>query len=114
MENHFTIWIIPTIHDITDDGSEILGKGIKLNMGDIQAILTQDRGKDTMDKRIEFPLKLWETFKVIEKTSIGLFHRGIVHGKPGEYQSDVLNRAISEEFIREKDKGNVTLEWIDF
>lgn len=44
--------------------------------------------------KIEFPLKSWVTFKVIEKTTIGLFHRGIVHGKPGEYISDVLNRAV--------------------
>jgi hypothetical protein len=64
--------------------------------------------------KISFPLKLWETFKIIEKTEIGLFHRGITHGKPGEYPSDVLNRAISQSFIRVKDKGNTTLEWINF
>jgi hypothetical protein len=60
-----------------------------------------------------FPLKGWETFKVFETTAIGKFHRGITHGKPGEYFTDIVNRAMDTRVNEYAKKDQLSLEHIN-
>jgi len=64
-----------------------------------------------------FPLKSWETFRVVvpERHNAvgGDLVVGIVHGKPGEGKSDIKARAREKDLLGFFKDEHVTLEHID-
>ena len=64
-----------------------------------------------------FPLKTWETFRVIipeRHNAVGgdLF-TGIVHGRPGEGEADIVHRARTLGLLGLFQGRHIQLEWVD-